>query len=548
MRHGVVVMLAIAAVGCSSTSVPVNVQVSEEPETEVKIKSESAMNTIYGIWIGKGPRILSESGRPLPESKAWIYCGGVPEMLEVDEDGYIIFNRYITAAECYSHHSGVFRFLDVACPGYHSKCHISFYDDNGVIAEVRMRPIVDQEPYQEFSASIVVSAGKADQSLGFDLLEGDWLPPFGWGKTEDIRVELQPGGSSAKMFNVSSRGIGKSRNVNDSAPFFTFTFVRAGDGYDRFGGCYDCCTNTLRSVGRYDNSHCAFRARGHFGSVDEFVVDKRREYYSEIVDGKPVQKEGPEAFHIYIAGKVNRVAGLKTLEPPRSIGTPRSPVFHPAPAGGGRMAFGVSDDGRTAVYFGWTDDSARVPEVFNRGVYTDDPARDLPQVETIYLDVYGRSRRSPVIRGLPKFKTLVMLPFCGALFDGRNRIEEKAFADNSNLDTVVFAVSNGDSTDVAENSFSGCATNLTAVFVEASYSGIRPWEEVAVTNVFTKMVKVGIPHTRSNSERTVPRVDIKRGTVELPGIVYTEEFLDMEYSGGRILRHRKDGSTEKLFK
>ena len=70
MRYGVVVMLAIAAVGCSSTSVPVNVQVSEEPETEVKIKSESAMNTIYGIWIGKGPRILSESGRPLPESKA----------------------------------------------------------------------------------------------------------------------------------------------------------------------------------------------------------------------------------------------------------------------------------------------------------------------------------------------------------------------------------------------------------------------------------------------------------------------------------------------
>ena len=544
MRYGVVVMLAITAAGCSSTSVPVNVQVSEAPKAEGKIKSESAMNTTYGIWIGRGPRILSESGSPLPDAKAWIYCGGTPEMLDVDEDGYIIFNRYIASNERYSRHSDVFRSLDVACPGYHSKCHISFYDDNGVVAEVRMRPIVDQEPYQEFSTSIIVPAENTGQSLGFDLLEGDWLPPFGWGKTEDVRVKLQSGGSSSKMFSVSSRGVGKIQNVNDSAPFITFAFVRAGDGYDRVGGCYDGCTNTLKSVGRYERLRCAFRTRGHFGSVDDFSVDKRREYYSEFVDGKPVQKEGPEAFHIYIAGKVNRVAGLKTLEPPRSIGTPRGPVFHPAPAGGGRMAFGVSDDGRSAVYFGWTDDSASVPEVFNRGVYTDDPARDLPQVETIYLDVYGRSRRSPVIRGLPKFKTLVLLPF----YDSQRRIEESAFADNSKLDTVVFAVDNGYSTEVAENSFAGCATNLTAVFVETSYSGIRPWEEIAVTNVFTKMVKVGFPHTRSNSERTVPRVDIKRGTVELPGIVYAEEFLDMEYSGGRILRHRKDGSMEKFFK
>ena len=101
---------------------------------------------------------------------------------------------------------------------------------------------------------------------------------------------------------------------------------------------------------------------------------------------------------------------------------------------------------------------------------------------------------------------------------------------------------------VAADSFSGSATNLTAVYTENSYNCNRPWNMVAVSNVFSRMVKVFTVSRSNDSTIASPEADLARGEVELPVMTLEDGHLDKEYSDGRIIRYRKDGFTERIFK
>lgn len=290
-----------------------------------------------------------------------------------------------------------------------------------------------------------------------------------------------------------------------------------------------------------------FKVRGHYGSLDstEFRKDRSCYYVEEVVDGKrrDVRRDGPETYWLKFGGRVNTVAGLKGLEPATVSVSPRPPTPHPVPKDVNRMAFGVSDNGRAAVCFGWTKDGAAVPEIFRNGIYTTDPARDLPGLETLYLNLSAPfSEQSPVVSGLKNLRTVV---WC----DGSSVrcIGGRAFADNPKLDAVIFDGYSPEVT-VAADSFSGSATNLTAVYTENSYNCSRPWDAVAVSNVFSRMVKV-FTVSRSNDHAIAsPEVDLAHGEVELPVLTLEDGRLDKEYSDGRILRCRKDGYSERLFR
>ena len=62
------------------------------------------------------------------------------------------------------------------------------------------------------------------------------------------------------------------------------------------------------------------------------------------------------------------------------------------------------------MYFGWTDQNACVPGIFAKCVYTEKPAKDLPELETLYVSTSGWSiDRSPCVNGCPKLKTIYFM-------------------------------------------------------------------------------------------------------------------------------------------
>lgn len=207
------------------------------------------------------------------------------------------------------------------------------------------------------------------------------------------------------------------------------------------------------------------------------------------------------------------------------------------------MAFGVSENGRAAVFFGWTKSGAVVPEIFQKGVYTADPAKDLPGLETLYFDPCNSfSDVPPMVNGLKDLRTVVFSNGCNV----RN-VGTRAFADNPRLNAVIFDGYRSD-VEVAADTFAGSAGDLTAVFAENSYNCNRPWDSVAVSNIFSRMVKVYTVSRSDNRTIASPEVDLVVGEVELPVVLFEDGHLDKEYSDGRILRYRKDGFTEKIFK
>ena len=62
------------------------------------------------------------------------------------------------------------------------------------------------------------------------------------------------------------------------------------------------------------------------------------------------------------------------------------------------------------------------------------------------------------------------------------------------------------------------------------------------------MVKVFTVSRSNGNAIASPEVDLAHGEVELPVMTLEDEHLDRAYSDGRILRYRKDGFTERIFK
>lgn len=501
----------------------------------------------YGVWIGKGPKILADDGSPLPNARVAFGNDPMAEGLPVDESGQVTVNRYIPFGypSVSWRNAGETGGVTVSCPGYHSVVVRSLFDNQGVVKEIRLKPILAQPPCRSFSSEAMLVGGNDNGRCGFDLVEGDWLPPYGWGKVEDLRVTVSTNLSSlTASYSVSFSGV-KRVMTRDNQQVVRLEFVRDGDGFGTDEESFSDCTNRVIYCRQYDRDvRGVFKVRGYYGSIDSSEIRREnRYYYVEDGNGNSVRRDGPDVYRIKFDGRVNTVAELKGLEPDKASVSPRPPIPHPAPKDVNCMAFGVAENGRAAVCFGWTKDGAVVPEIFRKGVYTTDPAKDVPELETLYFDpCFSHSEMSPAVNGLKNLHTVVL----SGSYNIRN-IGPRAFADNSKLNAVVFD-RNRSGIEVAADTFAGSAADLAAIFAESSYDCNRPWDSVAVSNVFSRMVKV---YTVSRSDERMlaqPEVDLARGEIELPVITLGDGCLDKEYSDGRVLRYRKDGFTEKIFK
>lgn len=497
----------------------------------------------YGVWIGKGPKILSSDGSPLMNAKVVFKDNPTAAGLPIDESGRVIVNRYVSrSGRQYRDTCG---YITVSCPGYHPVINSPLFEIQGPVDEIRLKPVLAQPSCRSFSSEAMILCGNNNGRCSFDLVEGDWLPPYGWGKTEDLRVTVSTNLSSLiSSYSISFSGV-KRVTTRDNQQVVRLEFVRDGDGFGMDEANFSDCTNRVVYCKQWDrNIRGVFKVRGYYGSIDASEIRREnRYYYVEEGNGRSSRRDGPEAYLIRFDGRVNIVAGLKGLEPATASAPARPPVFHPAPKDVDSMAFGVSENGRAAVFFGWTKSGAVVPEIFQKGVYTADPAKDLPGLETLYFDPCNSfSDVPPMVNGLKDLRTVVFSNGCNV----RN-VGTRAFADNPRLNAVIFDGYRSD-VEVAADTFAGSAGDLTAVFAENSYNCNRPWDSVAVSNIFSRMVKVYTVSRSDNRTIASPEVDLVIGEVELPVVLFEDGHLDKEYSDGRILRYRKDGFTEKIFK
>lgn len=519
---------AAVAAGCSTV----------EPTPSV-VAPGSAMNRSYGVWVGKGPRILSADGKPLTEATVCLVGEETMTPLPIDAEGHLILNRYLAGSPYGSWRDGFSSSVTVMCPGYHSRRNVALLAPRGIVSEIRLEPIVDQPAMRKFQATATLPATEMGRPIGFDLVKGDWLPPHGWGTTEDLQVVAVTNRSpKTRPFSFADKKVAGNGFHSDNLSC-EFSFVREGDGLAENDSDFERCTNTAFIVSGTDYSRRLFRSRDYLGRIDEISVNKVQEtYYEQSEDASVRRTPGPERLVLTLGGYVNPEPGLRTLEPASAVGTLRPPVFHTVPEGDGMLAFGVSPGGRAAVLFGRTDQGAKVPEIFEKGVYTSDPVSDLPHLETLFVERRVAGER---LAGFPELRTLVLRGY------GHQRFEEKSFADNPRLEAVVL----DDMTsgfECAGNAFEGSSTNLTAVFLGRCESGGRPWETLSVTNLFAKMVKVYRPDPALKGVEVAPKLDFAKGTVDIPVVRLREDALELEYADGRLLRFGKDGKTERLFK
>ena len=89
----------VAAAGCASVAVDGGAVATPEKKGPAqplaKVRIDSARNTKYGVWVGKGPRILDADGNPLLDAQ--VHFRDDPEMFRfgLDEDARVVVNRYL---------------------------------------------------------------------------------------------------------------------------------------------------------------------------------------------------------------------------------------------------------------------------------------------------------------------------------------------------------------------------------------------------------------------------------------------------------------------
>ena len=75
----------VAAAGCVSVAVDSGAVVTPEKKGPAqplaKVRIDAARNTKYGVWVGKGPRILDADGNPLFDAQ--VHFRDDPEMFRV---------------------------------------------------------------------------------------------------------------------------------------------------------------------------------------------------------------------------------------------------------------------------------------------------------------------------------------------------------------------------------------------------------------------------------------------------------------------------------
>ena len=324
-----------------------------------------------------------------------------------------------------------------------------------------------------------------------------------------------------------------------SVSSFNFSSLAAQDQIDEINLGYQAISN----VTGVEPSHCVRLPGGTMN--DDAVLNVAPYIDAEIgwtIDTGDWLSPGSDVIFETI---VNAEPGDRGLEPDE-----RCPVLPPpqerfVPSDTNLLAFGVSPDGRSALCFGCVSPSVRVPDVFPRAVYTSNPAKDLPALETLYIDQPSAEIGAGAFAGHAGLRSVVLLG--GSLA----RIQEKAFANCPQLNAFVVLRPN-DRLVVAEDAFAGCAEDFAAVFVgqhrfaedDSSLENRGKWTSIPCTNVFPRQVNVPLDFMRA-AESFGPSVDLDLGRVELPILRFDGTRLERETSDGKVFSLDSSGRETK---
>jgi len=511
----------------------------------------------YGVWIEKNLRIVSDTGEPLPD--ALVTGPPTSRRYPVGKDGTV-------SLKCYGACSVR---LSVSAPGHYG-CVVNVMPGKDEVITLRRKK--NPHPMQELNLRLRLPKAAPDDSWRVDLVAGDWLPPHGFGRVADAvfcmvdesDADNRSGGSTPNE-PVAKRRISSASLSGAQKSAWYMRFLQEGDGFAFAGDSFpdelrtpyevDCgaCTNSSLRCGPYSSrgSNVVFRVRGHCGvllgvpSIYSFV------YHAD------KHKEAGEYAEIFLSGRVNKAPGEPGIEPEDCPGVTSvpPPVQRALPDGTNLFAFGVSPDGRGAVFFGKTTPSVRVPDMFPRAVYTAEPASELAAVETLYVDTSSGSASIPAraFAGLPNLRSVVVIPTI-------LRIEEEAFAGCPKLNAVLFPGMDARNPSpywcpvVAENAFAECAKDVSAIFFKLLYSGDAGGVgAIACTNVWSRQICVPLSSDTRNAISDArsffaPKVDFEAGKVEIPLVRFDGSRIERESQDGRIFVLGTDGALERRVK
>ena len=481
------------------------------------------------LWFGKGPRVVSDSCEALASATVFRKSESGPTLLDaipVDKEGRLVLNRFV---EC------SMRF-DVICRGHYTRLAEFELPGRDGFADIVLRRKVRPHPMRCFDAEKVFPSNVCGDVCKVDLVEGDFMPPYGYGRVADavVRVGIVTNDSGGAQHKAvlelldERSGLGPPVKLEDD----TLETPREVDDA--------ACTNRVAEFpSSFLRKGVSFRVRGHYGFLTRLSLSRTHSYMDsgarrfkaqagqKLVDSAPVD----QVYQVCIKGRVNTEAGERGLEhvPARA----RPPERSHAPGSDGVFAFGVSGNGRSAVWLGPASKDWSVPGIFPRAVYTSSPAEDLHEVETLYIPSPDRVPRR-AFAGMPRLRT-VCCRYSGLW------IESEAFAECPALNAIILW---GGGT-IAGDAFSGCAPDMTGIFFKTYSSGPVAWQDLDCANVWKRQVDVAL--WGRESDLFGMKVDIDRGKVEMPVIRFSGDSIVQEFEDGRIYEMSSDGSEERRW-
>ena len=473
-------------------------------------------------WAEKGGRVVSETGEVLHSAfvrDVGAYANSdrsTDDEIALDSEGRLVLNRPARGSIT----------VDITCPGYIPRRVQLSLSDKNLCDDIVLYHAEGAHPMREFRRTVVFPRDQDGDICHFDFLDGDFLPPYGYGRVTDAVIRV----SERKVHIVM---LGQSSGFAPPCVFGAHAAepLRVADD--------SSCMNPRIEVqdqwtaARRTFAH-PFRARGHFGYMFNYYNDRGPNYReSHAVDIR--RGEEPRCV-VSLWGRINEKAGERSLlamhadEPP-----PKNKEDHEVPWFAGKYAFGVSEDGRSAYYLGIVDDSKKVPAEFPRAVYTSSPARDLKDVETLYACM--GSIPAGAFAGMPNLRTVV------AESGFASRPGEGAFAGCPKLNAVI--LDRWPYECSAASVFAGSAKGLALVSLRAVLHGDdRKWKWKLGFDGFRWEVSVPQPRSRPFLQSGLA----VRGVQEIPVVRFSGESLEMEFPGGRIFELRSDGSEIRRWK
>ena len=283
----------------------------------------------YGVWVGKGPQIIADTGEPLVNAKVeWSGYRNIPSsLLFVDRKARIIIDNYITHAKTFT----------VSCPGFYSRNvditpegKVAKYDrmlsDRGdcIVMRRKHRP----HPMSKHTVEIELPMDATNDVIRIDLEEGKLLAPYGYGRHADAEFVFgaaQGGGPVPVQLKL----LGADDGVAELQEF-----------KDELGVPYEvddaACTNRLVAGG----GPAGLRVRGYYGNV--LSAPK-----TSVSSGWRRGSAAGSTLWLSFSWRMNREPGDLGLEWV-SNGLPKHhappPQKRDVKAEEGKLAFGVSPD------------------------------------------------------------------------------------------------------------------------------------------------------------------------------------------------------------